>query len=103
MKIFFLSRESFAHTVDHNYVGVLKASVYFKTSVIPALTPGIVAETSSLKAWASFLQVQSNSSVVTLLTAFLTCRQTDHWEAALLSYMGNVEMWSPLDQSGSNG
>lgn len=58
VKIFFLSRESFAHTLDQNYVGVLKASMYFKTSVIPALTPRTVAETSYLRAWASFLQVQ---------------------------------------------
>lgn len=79
--------------------------MYFNTSVAPPPTPGSVSETCSLKAWASFLQVQWNSSL--LILSLPVCPAGDSsLEAALHSYMGNMEIgapltnwgWEPMDQ-----
>lgn len=73
--------------------------MYFNTSVAPLLNPGSVSETSSLKAWASFLQVQWNSSEL-ILSLPIYLAGDSSLEAALHSYMRNMEIGGPLTNWG---
>lgn len=67
--------------------------MYFETYAVAPLTPAL----QLLEGVGSFLQAQPNSSVAIFLTAPLPAGGGS-LDTALHSYMGNLEMWSSLDQ-----